>query len=901
MKRQLQLLTTFILLIPALVFSQTIAVDSVTTAMTPNSGRHVWNANDFLLRDTVIVSIPFRDNGTNITLRATTDTVKMGMVSFGTVSNATGQLDLYNSSSAFKLTTTSLAQTANRQLRYPILAQTTDTTLTNGLLGSIFTRGSTSGYFPQSTGSAITWVAPMDISVAQNYIPYFPTANTQERASVYWEPTNLTLGVDIATGLLTTASIHTSKASGTNDVVLDSYGTSGRVIFRAAGGTRSAIDSTANSQGMGGIEGRGYDGVAWTTGRAEIAIKSTQLWSSTLGRNGTKMTFAVTPNNSTTIATSMQVTSSGTESLGGFNFIQYDADGSNTGTFSVPTDLPSNKTWTFPVFSGTVLISTLTTNAKDTVNSVWGESNDIAFEGATANNFEGRLAPADVTTDQTWTLPDATGNVILSTLSTNAQENANSIWGASNALVFEGATANAFETSLSPIDATANRTLTLPDTTGQLMVSTLTTNGVSSANAIWGESNNLAFEGATADAFEGRITVTDPTADRTWTFPDTTGTVFLSTLSTNKTDAANSIWGESNNLAFEGATADAFEGRITVSDPTADRTWTFPDTTGRVVLSTLSTNNVDIANSIWAESNALAFEGATANAFEGRLQIADVTADRTWTFPDTTGNVLVSTLSTNSPDAANSIWGASNAVVFEGATANTSETSLVPADPTSDQTITLPDTTGALIITTLATNTIDAANSWWGVSNNLVFEGVTADAFETSITLTDPTADRTITLPNATGVVGVCLTAKRTADTSSTASATNEPDGQLFLPLISGVYYHFEFTIIYQSALATSGGIFSFSAVPTNTIFSANCRTLNGADGAAYIDGAITAADDFVSSSNVETANTNYVATIIGNILPTASTNLQFEWKPETNGQALTIKQGSTAIAWVIP
>jgi hypothetical protein len=35
----------------------------------------------------------------------------------------------------------------------------------------------------------------------------------------------------------------------------------------------------------------------------------------------------------------------------------------------------------------------------------------------------------------------------------------------------------------------------------------------------------------------------------------------------------------------------------------------------------------------------------------------------------------------------------------------------------------------------------------------VVFEGATADAFETTLTVTDPTADRTITLPNASGTV----------------------------------------------------------------------------------------------------------------------------------------------------
>ena len=38
-------------------------------------------------------------------------------------------------------------------------------------------------------------------------------------------------------------------------------------------------------------------------------------------------------------------------------------------------------------------------------------------------------------------------------------------------------------------------------------------------------------------------------------------------------------------------------------------------------------------------------------------------------------------------------------------------------------------------------------------TDKLVFEGVTADAFETTFTVTDPTADRVVTLPDATGTL----------------------------------------------------------------------------------------------------------------------------------------------------
>ena len=48
-------------------------------------------------------------------------------------------------------------------------------------------------------------------------------------------------------------------------------------------------------------------------------------------------------------------------------------------------------------------------------------------------------------------------------------------------------------------------------------------------------STGLAFEGSTNDAFETTLTVTDPTADRTITFPNETGTVALLSRVINNT------------------------------------------------------------------------------------------------------------------------------------------------------------------------------------------------------------------------------------------------------------------------------------------------------------------------------------------------------------------------------
>jgi|688.fasta_scaffold484828_2 hypothetical protein len=63
-----------------------------------------------------------------------------------------------------------------------------------------------------------------------------------------------------------------------------------------------------------------------------------------------------------------------------------------------------------------------------------------------------------------------------------------------------------------------NKTLTSPVVTG------LTLND-----------SSIIFEGSTANDFETTLTVTDPTADRTITFPDTTGTVALLSQVINNT------------------------------------------------------------------------------------------------------------------------------------------------------------------------------------------------------------------------------------------------------------------------------------------------------------------------------------------------------------------------------
>lgn len=108
-------------------------------------------------------------------------------------------------------------------------------------------------------------------------------------------------------------------------------------------------------------------------------------------------------------------------------------------------------------------------------------------------------------------------------------------------------------------------------------------------------------------------------------------------------------------------------------------------------------------------------------------------------------------------------------IIFEG-TANNHELTLTAPDVTSDKTVTLPDATTTLVgrdtTDTLTNKTLTSpVVSGLALSDaSIVFEGAVADSYETTLTVGEPTADRTITLPDVTGTV---------VTTGDTGSVTN--------------------------------------------------------------------------------------------------------------------------------
>ncbi len=294
-----------------------------------------------------------------------------------------------------------------------------------------------------------------------------------------------------------------------------------------------------------------------------------------------------------------------------------------------------------------------------------------------------------------------------------------------------------------------------------------------------------------------------------------------------------------SNIKFEGATANAFETTLAVVDPTADRTITLPDATGTVALMSDITDLIGTAgaalntlgelsdalddNASYASTITAALATKLSKSDGGTMQAAIAMGSNKITnlgtptvesdastkgYVDTT---ISSTISSYLPLAGGTLTGS---LTFEGTTADEYETTLSVTDPTADRTIMLPNATGTIITTGNINDLI--------FNTNIIFEGATENDFETSLTITDPTADRTITFQDASGTVALA------ADIETHRTDTTEVHG------ISDTS-----DIVLKSGAQTLGGAKTFTGdvvLPVNTSIGTVTSTEIG-----YVDGVTSA------------------------------------------------------------
>ena len=235
----------------------------------------------------------------------------------------------------------------------------------------------------------------------------------------------------------------------------------------------------------------------------------------------------------------------------------------------------------------------------------------------------------------------------------------------------------------------------------------------------------IVFEGATDDASETTLQITDPTADRTITLPNLTGTVSL----------------------------------ITATETLTNKTLTSPTLTSAVLNTAVSGSAILDEDNMASDSNTQLATQQSIKAFveaQVTAEDLDITTDSGTIAIDLDSETLTIAGGTgiDTTGSGNTIT-----VAIDSTVATLTGTQTLTNKTLTSPTINSPTITS---VTATALNLTDSS---------IVFEGATADAHETTLTVTDPTADRTITLPNETGTLITSTSAATNAFSISIAAA----------------------------------------------------------------------------------------------------------------------------------
>lgn len=245
---------------------------------------------------------------------------------------------------------------------------------------------------------------------------------------------------------------------------------------------------------------------------------------------------------------------------------------------------------------------------------------------------------------------------------------------------------------------------------------------------------------------------------------DTVGLDPTAALSGDHTLSANEAKFGASGLIFEGSTADAIETYVSVTDPTsADRVVTIPNAASTTI-QPLTCSGTDKVSAVSAAGVVTCSADQTSAGSNDSIRVEDSDDAGTYTaatdadFGDS-GDINFELNTTPSPDEITATVRA-NAVAL-----TTDTTGNYVIDVAAGNGVAVTGAAGEGATKTVALDYTDAGTdpslgagearfSNEGASaSGVVFEGDTADANETRLRVTDPTAERAVTIPDASGAV----------------------------------------------------------------------------------------------------------------------------------------------------
>jgi len=289
-----------------------------------------------------------------------------------------------------------------------------------------------------------------------------------------------------------------------------------------------------------------------------------------------------------------------------------------------------------------------------------------------------------------------------------------------------GNTLNEFRTELNGTAADVGDIQDLLDATGYIASATDVVEAIVLINAELPEIKTdafifpgrvMTFEGATDDAFELAVTFTEPTADRTHTLPDANGVIVLETTSdtfTNKTLTTPTI---TSGILNTGVSGTAVLDEDTLSSNSATKLATQQSIKAYVDDSIDADMDVVFAGDsgsgqITLDSETMTFAGGTnittaasGNTVTINLSTNVVRDAATQTLTNKTlTSPTINAMTFSSGQTTSGLNIGANGIIFEGSTANEYETTLIAANPTADNVITIPNSSMTLLTTATHAN-----------------------------------------------------------------------------------------------------------------------------------------------------------------------------------------------------
>jgi hypothetical protein len=138
----------------------------------------------------------------------------------------------------------------------------------------------------------------------------------------------------------------------------------------------------------------------------------------------------------------------------------------------------------------------------------------------------------------------------------------------------------------------------------------------------------------------------------------------------------------------------------------------------------------------------------------------------------------------------------------------------------------------------------------------------------------------------------------KTSDQNFSSSTLADVTGLSF-SVTANHYYEFRFLVLFRSPTSTVGISLGVTCPASPTRFGYTARILLAGDGAGgELQGPGISSGDAVISTAVAATNTDYIAEVVGILIPSTNGTVQLQAGNETGATTIVIRQGSLGYLW---